>query len=215
MPICRKQDFIREITMMIRKESIIFEPKDRIAVKSKTGDVYMGSVYHDFDSDRLCLGLCNADGEFLVSKNGPLYLEDCCTSSQLRAVHETVSGYVEKSIYRARNLASINDMVSSSQAFVFEPGTGPVVSVDLKRNGHFSDMGVLQVFVAPSEASLYVVVAETSNPAVVNYPVSDLSDIAVSKVLESMSLVVSNKMSEQQETVRDKSSRRTTGGPSL
>jgi len=208
MPISRKQDFIREIFMMVRKESVSFEPQDRVKLdltaKTKDGQsvsYYIGNVFYDFDSGKMCYNLYDKEGFLIVPKNGIRVLEDQLTSSELKVVSEKVAEYSRKSIFRAKNVALISDALDSlpDHSIEFSAKNSPEVCIDRQRTGNFDPSYVHGVykneFVPYNPMFLSVGSPETGETF--SYPFADLSDIGVSTVLSSIEQQLGKKLSSE------------------
>lgn len=205
MPISRKQDFIREIFMMVRKESVSFEPQDRVKLDLpvRPGDgqpvsYYVGGVYYDFDSGKMCFDLFRGDGTRVILSDRSKVLEDNLTGAELKSVSEKVAVYTQKSIYRAKNMALISDVLDecSSRSLTFSEANAPRVCIDRHRDGGFVSEVVTEVYNEPFNA-VHLVVGSVANGEGFSYPASDLSDMGVSALLSSIERELGKKLTSE------------------
>lgn len=131
------------IAMMVRRESVVFEPEDRIRLdmtrKIKGGGTVhydVGEVYYDFDSGKMCYKLFTDSGIQVQRPNGPYFLDEDLTSGELRRVGKTVTDYVEKSIGRGKNLFDIEQMVIDAPDMTVEFENKPSLYIDINRDGN-------------------------------------------------------------------------------
>lgn len=143
MAISRKKDYARMIAMMVRRESVTFDPADRVrldvSTTSKSGQTVnydVGEIYYDFDSGRMCYRLFAGDGAPVTRPSGPFFLDEDLTSSELMRVSRTVSDYVEKSIGRGKNILLIEDLVYNSPEMSVDFKVRPKLAVDLGLDGN-------------------------------------------------------------------------------
>ncbi len=206
MPISRKQDFIRDIFMMVRKESVSFEPQDRVKlglrVRTKEGEsvsYYVGDVFYDFDSGRMCFNLFNGDGHLVVPGDRARVLEEQLTGSELKAVSEKVSLYTQKAIYRAKNMALISEALDGcpERSVTFSESNSPRVCIDRHRSGSFVPAFVRGVYKTDLFNSVYLAVGSPEDGEAFSYPSADLSDMGVSTLLSSMERELGRKLSSE------------------
>lgn len=205
MPISRKQDYIRDIFMMVRKESVSFEPQDRVRLdlKARTKDgksvsYYVGGVFYDFDSGKMCFDLLNEDG-IHIALNDRAGVLDRLTGSELRAVSEKVSLYTQKAIYRAKNMALISDALDGcpERSITFSEANFPRVCIDRHREGSFAPSVVQGVYKTELFNSVYLAVGSPDAGEAFSYPSTDLSDMGVSTLLSSMERELGRKLSSE------------------
>lgn len=201
MPVSRKKDYIRDIYMQIRKESVVFEPNDRIPFDNDpvgTGGKELtdsiGSVYYDSDTGHVCFRVFDQDGRLIVPQDGPRIIEEQLTSDDLKRLSEIVSRYSEMSIYRARNMSYIESVMDSEGSVtLLAPASATMdLMVDYQRNGMLEHFGALSVFRPEAEGRIYVE-GLLHDGTKVNYPLSDLSDMGVSAVCRAVETEMSRK----------------------
>ena len=113
MPINKKSDFIHEISIMLRRECVQFEPKDWISLRFNTINpiYFVNSVYYDFDTGRLGYEICNEDGSIVNKQKGYRDLEHDLTPNELKCVLESVSRYCAQGIDRTACLSQIRKFI--------------------------------------------------------------------------------------------------------
>ena len=136
MPISRKSDYARMIAMMVRREEVVFEPGDRVALDVAGKRYAVGSVYYDYDIGKMCYTLYDGNGKRVQGRKGPFLLDANLTSSELMRVSRTVSDYVEKSIGRGKNILLIEDLVYNSPEMSVDFKVRPKLAVDLGLDGN-------------------------------------------------------------------------------
>lgn len=192
MAISRKRDFARMIAMMVRKESVTFEPSDRIPldVKRKTGngsltDVSVGEVYYDFDSGRMCYKLFSASGVQMTRPSGPLFLDEDLTSAELARVGSKVSDYVERSIGRGKAIGEIEQMVYDAPEMSVKLDDKLRLFVDVYRDGRlvpFFPEVVYDSSWSMEDRREVLLSGKTAEGKNINIPLLELSDMSVSAV---------------------------------
>lgn len=192
MAISRKKEFARMIAMMVRKESVAFEPYDRVPLdlkkNSAVGDpvrLEVGEVYYDFDSGRMSYSLFTADGAPVTRAAGPLFLDEDLTSAELSRVGAKVADYVEKSISRSKNMADIQALVFGIEDMVVSLDDKPRISVDLKGDGNVEMVEPGRIFIDPAvhKEARTVMLSGTSDGKDFNFPLEIVSDMGLANVL--------------------------------
>lgn len=184
MAINRKDDFIREISMMIHREFISFEPKDRIPLNLESGkDYFVGSVYYDFDCGKLAFDMYNSKGELIPSVRGYRLLENSLSPAELMEVSDMVCRYCEESKHRARHMRMLSDLMDKyyvndhTNIVRFQDPDYPHVYVD--------DDGVMCYKTAvglqrQNDGNMYILTADKEV-----YPLSVLTDIGIKSIAAS------------------------------
>ncbi len=190
---------MRSIWMMVRRETISFEPQDRVKLDLEVGmrdgsrkSLYVGDVYYDFDTDRMCFKLYDSDGKLIPSANGPRELESNLTGEELYRVELRVKEYFHDSLYRARNVAMVSkfldEMGVDMYVYPYGSGGGPEVCVARSGDDRLEHLPVQGVFRTSdgSRSELFAVIGDPSDGSDFNYPFNRLTDIGVSNVVSSL-----------------------------
>lgn len=192
MSIINKASMVREIAMMIRKDCVVFEPSDRVAVgpdvASSSGRCYVSEVYHDFDTGRACYRLVDGDGLLIVPSSGPRFLEDVLSPAELSGVKEKVVKYTARAMERARNIALISDALSrNDDGIIFWKGADvPTVLVDRHRTGSLDSLPVEALYYTSRRDAIYLKVGDPVTGETFGYPLSEVSDMGVGNVLQAI-----------------------------
>lgn len=192
----RKKEFARMIAMMVRKESVSFEPSDRVHLDRKgrgrdgqTVGYDVGEVYYDFDSGRMCCKLFNDKGVPVINASGPFFLDEVLTSVELGRVSGKVSDYVERSIGRGMAIGTIEQLVydAPDMAIVFDER--PRLFVDIARNGNlvaFIPEKIYDTSWAMEDRREVMLSGKIEGGKEVSIPLFELSDMGLSTVYRNL-----------------------------
>lgn len=205
MAISRKKEFARMIAMMVRKESVAFEPYDRVPLDFKKNSAAgepirfeVGEVYYDFDSGRMSYSLFTADGAPVSRAAGPLFLDEDLTSGELSRVGAKVADYVEKSISRRKNMADIQALVSETEDMAVSLDDKPRIGVDLKGDGKVEMVEPGWIFIDPAgHKEATVMLSGTSAGRDFNFPLEIVSDMGLANVLAKVRESVKQEIKKQ------------------
>lgn len=189
------KEIMRDLAMLVRKDCVTFEPSDRLRldvdVKDRSGrkmDLYVGEVYYDFDTGIHSYRLFDGDGLLVVPSRGPRSIENEIPVNQYHQLKELVASYVDRSVYRARNINQLEAFIDSTgeDLFYFSAKSGfPSIQVDRNRQGNFSESFIHSIYCsdAGGRKELFVGVGDPSNGEDYGFPLSEISDIGVSNIL--------------------------------
>lgn len=209
MAINRKKEFARMIAMMVRKESVSFEPSDRVRLdrkgRGKDGQAVgydVGEVYYDFDSGRMCCKLFNDKGTPVINASGPFYLDEALTSAELARVSEKVSDYVEQSIGRGMAIGSIEKMVYDAPNMTIAFDEKPRLFVDIYRNGSlvaFMPDKIYDTSWSMEDRREVFLSGKTGEGKEISIPLFELSDMGLSAVYRNLGKALKQDLSNAQE----------------
>ena len=165
MALANKNKVIRDITMMVRKEFIQFEPTDRIPVPSLTsrtrsGEIvnyFVGSVGYSPYYGNIQYNMFNDRGQFIVPTSTPRNLENL-PYEVLSQVQEKVATYCDRAMLRASNLALLSNAIDNSidsKVYFFVDDGIPQGFIDPERNGDLVHVSFETLF-RGSDGNLYV-----------------------------------------------------------
>jgi len=188
---------MREIAMMVRRETISFEPQDRVKldlnVRRKDGtpvDYFIGDVYYNFDLSKISFRLYDDAGKLVIGLPENRVLDDSMSSADLAKVSQKVQTYFENSVYRARNVAMIRNMVAQSPEgvlrFHYGSGGGPDVCVANLGEDTLEHLPVEGVC-RSEDGALLAIIGNPQNGRERNYPFTKLTDMGVSNIASYMS----------------------------
>lgn len=193
MPISRKSDYARMIAMMVRREEVVFEPGDRVALDVAGKRYAVGSVYYDYDIGKMCYTLYDGIGKRVQGRKGPFLLDANLTSSELLRVSAKVSDYVEKSIGRGKNVMLIEDLVRSSPDMSVVFTQKPRLAVDLSFDGNVEMLEadkIYDVSLSGDEKRDIWLAGKTAEGRDFSFPLISVSDVGLAavrdRVLESV-----------------------------
>lgn len=193
MPISRKSDYARMIAMMVRREEVVFEPGDRVALDVAGKRYAVGSVYYDYDIGKMCYTLYDGNGKRVQGRNGPFLLDANLTSSELLRVSAKVSDYVEKSIGRGKNVMLIEDLVWNSPDMSVVFTQKPRLAVDLSFDGNVEMLEadkIYDVSLPGDEKRDIWLAGKTAEGQDFSFPLISVSDVGLAavrdRVLESV-----------------------------
>lgn len=200
-----------DLYMMVRKETIQFEPKDRVRLdvttKNPDGSVNgynVGGIMFNQDSGLLVFNLYDDDGYLIVPKQGAYSIANL-TTRQLGDVRNIVRNYVEKSMYRAKHVKWISDVLDNTKdnTIFFSGRNMPEGIIDLKKDGHIEITGFNAIFKSPEDGQILLTGAnEEVGPF--NYPLNELTDNGVSAVASCLGRVLSEKLdAEVRESLKE------------
>lgn len=196
MALANKNKVIRDITMMVRKEFIQFEPTDRIPVPSlrsrtRSGEIVnysVGSVGYSPYYGNIQYGLFNENVGNIIS-SGEKTL-DTLPQGVLLDIEDKVRTYCDKAMLRASNLALLSSAVDSVLGNVvhFDIYEGqPQAFVDLKKNGELENITFNTLFRGADNVMYvsgyrYYGSLQDVNAEIINYPLHELTDMGVSDI---------------------------------
>lgn len=188
MSFSKKRDYLREIGMMVRRESIIFDPDDRVRTQLVGGGsgCYVGGVRYDYETGRLACTMYGPRGDELVPRDGVSFLDDSLDSQTLCTLSETVARYAEAAMYRARNMSAIMAVIDQSKEQSLDFGSAalsaPVLQVDTRRDGSLEPGRLKGLFRPNGGSDVYMNIYLLGRDEPFSYPLSRLSDMGVLSV---------------------------------
>lgn len=202
---------ITDLYMMVRKEAIQFEPKDRVRLdvttKNPDGSVNgysVGGIMFNHYSGSLVINLYDDDGYLVFPKQGDYSLANL-TTKQLGELKATVRSYIEQSMYRAKHIKWINQVLDSveDRDIFFAGRNMPEGIVDLHRDGKLEKTSFCGIFVSPADGEI-LLTGSNEEVGPFNYPLNELTDIGVSSVASCLGRVLSEKLdAEVRESLKE------------
>ena len=181
MALANKEKYIRDISMMVRKEYIQFEPNDRVPIdglfakfKGERISYLAGSVGYSPYTGRLKYEMFNDKGAFIGSK----YLDEL-PGSTLSVLSAKVSTYCDKAMHRSTNISTLKEVVQSlpDKKFTFFIQDGiPQAYIDLNMDGVFRQVMFESVFKGVDDR-FYV--SGCTEEGLFNYPLDQLTDMGI------------------------------------
>lgn len=196
MAINRKKEFARMIAMMVRKESVSFEPSDRVRLdrkgRGRDGQAVgydVGEVYYDFDSGRMCCKLFNDKGVPVINASGPFFLDEALTSAELGRVSAKVTDYVERSIGRGMAISAIEDMVYNAPEMAIALDEKIRLFVDIANDGNlvaFTPEKIYDISWAMEDRREIMLSGKIDDGTEINVPLYEFSDMGLSTVYRNL-----------------------------
>lgn len=186
MALEKRNQLLSDLYMMVRKEAIQFEPKDRVRLGQSTdrSNFYIGGVVFHQDSGTLRFTVFDDKGLVVVPQRTPYTLERLSTGD-LASLREKVSLYVEKALFRAKHISLISDCLNDSQDEVIYFNTKPQCIVDIHKNGHFEVASFESIRRSFGEIMLTGLI---EGKLQYNYSLNELTDTGVSSVASCLGL---------------------------
>ena len=186
MAINKKLEYIRNISMMIRREVVTFDPHDRMHVaKGRDGAVLdIHSVYYDGYSGDVCYRLCDDKGLLVIGEGHRRLADGSLMSEQMHRLSDLVRIYTELSVRRSQNISLLEKALPSggSAEMVFSGPDLPEVCIDRSLDGKMDSFLALSLLRGSDDGALYIRTGDPSTGEDFTYPVSLLTDMGVSSV---------------------------------